>query len=501
MKSFSRKHVAIAVAALAFLALSSRAAQNKPPVANNDSFSVNANTVLNVPSPGVLTNDTDQDGDPLTAVLVAGVSHGTLQLAGDGSFNYTPTSNFSGTDAFTYAANDGQALSAIATVTIAVNAPANHQPIVITGTGVFFTDTGPVNLFENVAVNTSDAVFAVAQDVDNDFLTFITIANPSHGTLVTQPGENDPSQATIHYIYTPVSNFVGEDSFAFVANDGKTNSNPTTVHLHVAPVASINNVSVTEGNSALLPHAALFTVSFSLASTQILSVNWATQDGSAKSTSDYTAGSGTLTFPPGITNQTVRIALTADKLFEADETFTVQLSPTPTNSAVVGGARIGTCTILNDDLFVGVTEGIPPEALVKLGERFTYGIKWTHPERWRLLNTVDIRITDDEGDALYVRFDEPSNTFSLLNLANGTFFQPRAPGSRAHFETSAAVMYLENSEVIGSGPTGPSVTLNLALSFKPRAAGRVFRVDAFATDDFGNQQGFDEAGAIGVLAR
>src|ERR1043165_9761734 len=45
MKSFSRKHVAIAVAALAFLALSSRAAQNKPPVANNDSFSVNANTV------------------------------------------------------------------------------------------------------------------------------------------------------------------------------------------------------------------------------------------------------------------------------------------------------------------------------------------------------------------------------------------------------------------------------------------------------------------------
>jgi hypothetical protein len=41
--------------------------------------------------------------------------------------------------------------------------------------------------------------------------------------------------------------------------------------------------------------------------------------------------------------------------------------------------------------------------------------------RWRLLNTVDIRITDDEGDALYVRFEEPSNTFSLLNLANGTF--------------------------------------------------------------------------------
>ena len=98
MKTLSRNHLAIAVAVLNCLAFPLLAAQNKPPVANNDSYSVNANTTLTVPAPGVLANDTDQNGDPLTAVLVGNVSHGTLQLHADGSFTYTPASNFSGAD-------------------------------------------------------------------------------------------------------------------------------------------------------------------------------------------------------------------------------------------------------------------------------------------------------------------------------------------------------------------------------------------------------------------
>ena len=144
---------------------------------------------------------------------------------------------------------------------------------------------------------------------------------------------------------------------------------------------------------------------------------------------------------------------------------------------------------------------MPPEAIVEVGERFIYGVKWTHPERWRLLDTIDICITDDEGDLLCVRFDEPSNTYSLFNPSNERFMRPALPGSRTLFETSAATMDLQVSSVVGTGLEGPSVTLNLGLRFKPKAAGRLFRVEAFATDDFGNQQGFDEAGIIGVLRR
>src|SRR4029079_7791514 len=60
---------------------------NHNPVAKDDGYVVDAETLLSVPSAeGVLANDTDDDGDPLTAVLVAGAGHGTLTLNADGSF-------------------------------------------------------------------------------------------------------------------------------------------------------------------------------------------------------------------------------------------------------------------------------------------------------------------------------------------------------------------------------------------------------------------------------
>jgi len=74
--------------------------------------------------PGVLSNDTDMDIDPLTAALVTPPIHGTLVLNNDGSFVYQPTANFNGLDSFVYKANDGAANSAAATVTITVN-PVN----------------------------------------------------------------------------------------------------------------------------------------------------------------------------------------------------------------------------------------------------------------------------------------------------------------------------------------------------------------------------------------
>ena len=90
---------------------------NTPPTAVNDSYAVNANTSSTIQAPGVLNNDDDPEDDSLTAVLVTGPSHGTLSLNSDGSFTYTPTSGYVGTDSFTYTANDGLATSAPATVT------------------------------------------------------------------------------------------------------------------------------------------------------------------------------------------------------------------------------------------------------------------------------------------------------------------------------------------------------------------------------------------------
>ena len=68
----------------------------------------------------VLQNDTDADGDPLSAALVAGPQNGTLTFNADGSFVYTPNCNYTGTDAFQYKLNDGTADSNVATVSINV---------------------------------------------------------------------------------------------------------------------------------------------------------------------------------------------------------------------------------------------------------------------------------------------------------------------------------------------------------------------------------------------
>src|SRR6185369_13802690 len=65
-------------------------AVNDAPVANNDTYTVNEDGTLNIPAAGVLTNDTDVDGNPLTAVLVTGPTNGSLTLNANGSFTYTP---------------------------------------------------------------------------------------------------------------------------------------------------------------------------------------------------------------------------------------------------------------------------------------------------------------------------------------------------------------------------------------------------------------------------
>ena len=89
------------------------------PAAANDSYTVANTAVLNVVAPGVLANDTDADGDTLSAVLVTGPSVGTLTLTANGSFSYAPPSGHVGSVTFTYRASDGT-LTDDAIVTISV---------------------------------------------------------------------------------------------------------------------------------------------------------------------------------------------------------------------------------------------------------------------------------------------------------------------------------------------------------------------------------------------
>ena len=76
----------------------------------------------------MLANDSDPNpGATLTAILVSNPSHGTVTLNSDGSFTYTPTAGYAGTDSFTYEANNGQANSNVATVTLNPDYPPQAQ--------------------------------------------------------------------------------------------------------------------------------------------------------------------------------------------------------------------------------------------------------------------------------------------------------------------------------------------------------------------------------------
>jgi VCBS repeat-containing protein len=92
------------------------------PTASDDGPNVTSeDTPLTVTAPGVLSNDTDPDRDPLTAKLVTGPAHGTLTLHADGGYTYTPDADYNGPDSFTYEAHDGSSPSiAAATVTLEV---------------------------------------------------------------------------------------------------------------------------------------------------------------------------------------------------------------------------------------------------------------------------------------------------------------------------------------------------------------------------------------------
>jgi VCBS repeat-containing protein len=106
---------------------------NAFPVAKPDNYTTNEDVPLTITTPSVLANDTDADKDPLTAVLETKPTNGTLTLNLNGTFTYTPAANFSGTDSFTYRANDGTAnSSSVATVTIAVNAVADVPTLSVT---------------------------------------------------------------------------------------------------------------------------------------------------------------------------------------------------------------------------------------------------------------------------------------------------------------------------------------------------------------------------------
>ncbi len=209
---------------------------NRAPIAQGDAFGTTENAPV---SGNVLANDSDPDGQPLTASVVTATRHGTLALQADGQFTYAPQTGYSGTDTFVYRISDGN-LSATASVRLNVVA-VNDAPQALNATIAVEED------------KPKSGTLPAATDPDGDPLTYSKQTSPAHGSVVIG--------ATGGYVYTPQANYSGDDSFVYRVSDGKLGASATvTVNVGAvndAPVAS-NATIITDEDAAVtgnLPEA------------------------------------------------------------------------------------------------------------------------------------------------------------------------------------------------------------------------------------------------------
>jgi Bacterial Ig domain len=119
-----------AIESTAFVTIGIDGVNDAAPIAVRDSFQAIADRVLTIAAPGVLKNDSDFDGGPLTAIKVDDPAHGDVFLEKDGGFTYLPTTGYRGPDAFSYKASDGTLTSQTRIVTLTVTALPTPVPTV-----------------------------------------------------------------------------------------------------------------------------------------------------------------------------------------------------------------------------------------------------------------------------------------------------------------------------------------------------------------------------------
>jgi VCBS repeat-containing protein len=194
---------------------------NRAPTANADTVTTNEDTAV---SGNVLANDSDPDGNPLTATKLTNPAHGTLTFAGTGAFTYTPSADYFGPDSFTYSASDGKA-SASATVSVTVK-PVNDRPVARSGT---------------VATDEDETVtITAATDVDSTSLT--TTCTGAGGGTVTDNGDG-----TIDF--RPATDLNGTVTLSCATTDDQGASTTSSATITVG-VSAVNDPPHAEDDAA-----------------------------------------------------------------------------------------------------------------------------------------------------------------------------------------------------------------------------------------------------------
>jgi VCBS repeat-containing protein len=193
-------------------------AVNDAPAANDDAYTTDEDVPVRL---GVLDNDSDVDGDGLSALVVSDPAHGSVERNGDGSLSYRPHRDSNGSDSFSYRASDGELESGLARVTVRVE-PVRDGP------------------------NAVDDVFETDEDTPLSLHPDALVANDSHPdgagfSVFTVSGLDDPASGSLDfdgdgYRFTPAPEFSGSATFRYVVMDGHMEGDSATVTINVRAV-------------------------------------------------------------------------------------------------------------------------------------------------------------------------------------------------------------------------------------------------------------------------
>jgi hypothetical protein len=202
------------------------------------------------------------------------------------------------------------------------------------------------------------------------------------------------------------------------------------------PALSAVDVARLEGNSGTA--SLLFTVKLSKADTRnIITVKYATANGTALTGSDYTAVSGTLTFPKGNTSQTVAVAVLGDTVLEPDETFTLKLS-SPVKATISDATAVG--TILNDEIppvtppasSVPLHQSLPGAvavAYLDMDGQQVSGLQWTGGGTIIARGIADT-LTQEQLSEIWRRVTEDYAPFQINVTTDESVYLAAAPNRR-----------------------------------------------------------------------
>ncbi len=424
----------------------------------NDTYSVLENGALSVAAPGVLVNDSS-NASPLTAVLVSGPAHGTLTLNSNGSFTYTPASNFNGTDSFTYKARAGQVDSQIATVTITVS-PVNNPP--------FFDPIAAQTVLEGAALQSVLITGVSPGPLDEAGQAVTLTAVSSDPSIVPNPAIS-PATATAvptrTLTYQPVPNANGTVTITVTAQDSGGTADggvDTFTRMFTITVAEVNNppTAGADSQTTLEDTALVFAAADLTLNDSRGPANESAQTLTVTAVSPTSAAGGAVSLAGGL------VTYTPPKDFNGLDSFTY--------------------TVCDD----GTTNGVPDPKCAT--------------------GTVNVTVTP-VNDAPF--FDPIQDQFvnPPLNVAQSLSLTGVAPGSPSEASQVVTLTAISNNPALVANPTitGTGPTRTLTYERVGSAAGTV-TITVTAQDDGGTANGgldtfsrtFDitlGAGAVGAV--